>query len=198
MATYLWFSASSFGVFGFVDFLFHVVVMTTCVTLHLFFLSFPYRSSFTFDWLITPCSCFLLTLRWFFCVFPGSCVQTRRFLFCCLSFDSLWFYGLLWILCFCIWTMGFHYTVARFWFLCACFHVCVWVAFCVTLRISSSSPPSMGSRLGRVWLFFGWVYTWYKGKQCVLPVLNGHARCQGKEPTITEKSVRSCCVENNK
>lgn len=45
---------------------------------------------------------------------------------------------------------------------------------------------------------FWWVYTWYKGKQCVLPVLNGHARCQGKEPTITEKSVRSCCVENNK
>lgn len=158
----------------------------------LFFLSFPYRSSFMFVRLIPPCSCVLLTLRWFFCVFPGSCVQTRRFLFCCLSFDSLWFYGLLCILCFCIWTMGFHYTVARFWFLSACFHVCVWVAFCVTLRISSSSPPSMGSRL------FWWVYTWYKGKQCVLPVLNGHARCQGKEPTITEKSVRSCCVENNK
>lgn len=105
--------------------------------------------------LIPPCSCVLLTLRWFICVFPGSCVQTRRFLFCCLSFDSLWFYGLLCILCFCIWTMGFHYTVARFWFLSACFHVCVWVAFCVTLRISSSSPPSMGSRSGRSWLFFG-------------------------------------------
>lgn len=164
----------------------------------LFFLSFPYSSSFTFDWLIPPCSCFLLTLRWFICVFPGSCVQTRRFLFCCLSFDSLWFYGLLCILCFCIWTMGFHYTVARFWFLSACFHVCVWVAFCVTLRISSSSPPSMGSRSGRVWLFFGGFTLGIKANNVFLPVLNGHARCQGKEPTITEKSVRSCCVKNNK
>lgn len=102
------------------------------------------------------------------------------------------------ILCFCIWTMGFHYTVARFWFLSACFHVCVWVAFCVTLRISSSSPPSMGSRSGRSWLFFGGFTLGIKANNVFLPVLNGHARCQGKEPTITEKSVRSCCVENNK
>lgn len=193
MATYLWFSASSFVVFGFVDFLFYVVVMTTCVTLRFVLPLFPIsllihvRSVNPSLLLCSPhSSMVLLRVSRVLCSNSQISVLLLEFRLPLILWTSFY------ILCFCIWTMGFHYTVARFWFLSACFHVCVWVAFCVTLRISSSSPPSMGSRL------FWWVYTWYKGKQCVLPVLNGHARCQGKEPTITEKSVRSCCVENNK
>lgn len=162
MATYLWFSASSFGVFGFVDFLFHVVVMTTCVTLRFVLPLFPIsllihvRSVNPSLLLFSPHSSMVhLRVSRVLCSNSQISVLLLEFRLPLILWTSFY------ILCFCIWTMGFHYTVARFWFLSACFHVCVWVAFCVTLRISSSSPPSMGSRL------FWWVYTWYKGKQCV-------------------------------
>lgn len=110
MATYLWVSASSFGVFGFV-----VVVMTTCVTLRFVLPLFPIsllihvRSVNPSLLLFSPhSSMVLLRVSRVLCSNSQISVLLLEFRLPLILWTSFY------ILCFCIWTMGFHYTVARF------------------------------------------------------------------------------------
>lgn len=157
-----------------------------------------------FDCLIPPCFCFLLTSRWFICVFPWSCVPVVPHL---LSFKLVDFCFVAWVstafdlmdfFAFCVLGISLHVS----WLLIS---ICLLPCLCLGPRLCNCNTQDilLISTFYRVQVrsflaLVGGFTLGINANNVFLPVLNGHTQCQGKEPTITEKNVRSCCVKNNK